>query len=310
MAAENVQAQDRSQVQSETLIPEGWLAERPPTRNRTWLRFRRHRLALLGSAIIILLILMAISAPLIVKNDPYTVQLSQIKKPPNDVYPLGGDTAGRDVWSRLVYASRISLSVGIVAVSIYIAIATILGSIAGYYGGNVDTVIMRLTDIVMCFPDLIIIITVVAFIGPSIYNVMLAIGLLGWPGTARLVRGQFLSLREKEFVEAAHCLGVPTARIVFRHILPNVVPYLIIVATLGTAGAILTEAGLSFLGLGVQPPTPSWGNMLNSAQNLTTLERYPHLWVPPGLMIAITVLAINFIGDGLRDALDPKQVIK
>jgi peptide/nickel transport system permease protein len=169
---------------------------------------------------------------------------------------------------------------------------------------------MRLTDIVLCFPDLIIIITVVSVVGPSIYNVMLVIGLLGWPGLARLVRGQILSLREQQFVDAARCLGVPPGRIIFRHILPNVVPYILVAATFGIAGAILTEAGLSFLGLGVQPPTASWGNMLTGAQNLTTLERYQWIWLPPGLMICISVLAINFIGDGLRDALDPRMLIR
>lgn len=279
-------------------------------RSRIWLRFCRHRLALIGLVILTLLVLMAVFAPWITRHDPYTIEPRQTKKPPSAEHVLGTDTAGRDMWARLAYAGRISLSVGLVSVSIYISLGTILGAIAGYYGGRVDTAIMRLTDTVMCFPGLIIIITVVAFIGPSIYNVMLAIGLLGWPGTCRLVRGQVLSLRQIEFVQAAHSIGTPAGRIIFRHILPNVVPYLIVVATLGVAGAILTEAGLSFLGLGVQPPTPSWGNMLHSAQNLTLLERYPHLWVPPGLMIAITVLVINFIGDGLRDALDPRQIIK
>jgi len=242
--------------------------------------------------------------------DPYALSARAIKKPPSFEHVLGTDTAGRDGWARLVYASRVSLSVGVVSVSIYLVIATILGSLAGYYGGRVDDVIMRLTDIILCFPELIIIITVVSVVGASIYNVMLVIGLLGWPGLARLVRAQILSLREQQFVEAAHCLGIPTRRIIFRHILPNVVPYILVSATFGVAGAILTEAGLSFLGLGVQPPTASWGNMLSGAQNLTILERYTWIWLPPGLMIGISVLAINFIGDGLRDALDPRMILR
>ncbi len=277
---------------------------------RAWERFRRHRLAMFGLIILFILIVMALAAPLIALQDPYSLSPLAIRKPPSLDHILGTDTAGRDGWARLVYASRVSLSVGVVSVSIYLVIALVLGSLAGYYGGRVDDVIMRLTDIVLCFPDLIIIITIVSVLGPSIYNVMLVIGLLGWPGLARLVRGQILSLREQQFVEAARCLGVPPGRIIFRHILPNVIPYILVAATFGIAGAILTEAGLSFLGLGVQPPTPSWGNMLNGAQNLTILERYTWIWLPPGLMICISVLAINFVGDGLRDALDPRLIIR
>ncbi len=275
--------------------------------SRFWRRYRRHRLALLGAAALLILVGIAVFAPLITSHDPLRVNMRDTKEPPNEVYVLGTDKAGRDMWARLAYASRISLSVGVVSVSIYIVIGTILGAIAGYYGGFTDSLIMRFTDTVMSFPGLIIIITVVSFVGPSIYNAMLVIGLLGWPGTCRLVRGQVLQLREMEFIEAARSMGTPAPRIILRHILPNVVPYLIVVATLGTASAILIEAGLSFLGLGVQPPTPSWGNMLNSARQLTLLEQFPHLWLPPGLMIAITVLSINFIGDGLRDALDPRM---
>lgn len=280
-----------------------------PQQSRFWRRFRRHRLAVVGLFFMTILVALALLAPFLATHDPYELDPRATRQPPSAEYLLGTDTAGRDMWSRLIYAGRISLSVGVVSVSIYITIGTILGAVAAYYGGWVDSLIMRFTDTVMSFPDLIIIITVVAFIGPSIYNVMLAIGLLGWPGTCRLVRGQVLALREIEFIEAAHSTGLPTGRILWRHILPNVVPYLIVVATLGMAGAILTEAGLSFLGLGVQPPTPSWGNMLHSAQRLTLLEQYPHLWLSPGLMIAVTVLSINFIGDALRDALDPRLTL-
>jgi len=182
-----------------------------------------------------------------------------------------------------------------------------LGSIAGYYGGTVDAIIMRLTDIVMCFPLLIIIITVVALVGPSLYNIMAVIGLLAWPSICRLVRGQFLSIREQEYVTAAHCVGVPARRIILRHILPNVVGPITVAATFGMAGAILTEASLSFLGLGVPPPQSSWGEMLHEAQKLSILDSMPWLWVPPGMMIAICVLSTNFVGDGLRDALDPRM---
>jgi peptide/nickel transport system permease protein len=187
-----------------------------------------------------------------------------------------------------------------------VLIGTILGALSGYFGGVVDAVIQRLTDAVMCFPSLIIIIAAVAIIGPSIYNVMIVIGLLTWPSICRIVRGQFLSLREREFVEAAQAMGAGNMRIIFRHLLPNAIAPIIVAATFGIASAILTEAGLSFLGLGVQPPTASWGNMINTAQSAAVLQQMPWLWIPAGIMIALAVLSINFIGDGLRDTLDPR----
>jgi peptide/nickel transport system permease protein len=219
---------------------------------------------------------------------------------------LGTDTAGRDVYTRLLYAGRVSLTVGLVAVAIYTGIGVVLGVLAGYYGGWVDSVIMRVADMVLSFPSLIIIIVMVSLLGPSIYNVMLVIGALGWPPIARLVRGNFLSLRQQEFVVAAQAGGAKHRRIIFRHVLPNALAPVIVAASFGMAQAILLEAGLSFLGLGVQPPTPSWGNMLSDAQSVLVLRNMPWLWLPPGIMIAITVLSVNFIGDGLRDALDPR----
>jgi peptide/nickel transport system permease protein len=287
----------------------GTLPPRQASSSRTWIRFRRHKLALLGSAVLITLILIAIFAPVITTHDPLRADIRMRKSPPSAEHWLGTDTAGRDMWSRLAFASRISLSVGLAAVTIYIVIGTLLGAVAGYFGGWLDSVIMRTTDMVMSFPSLIVIITVVSFLGPNIYNVVLVIGLLGWTHTCRLVRGQVLQIREMEFVTAAHCIGASNGRIIFYHVMPAVIPYLTVIATLGMAGAILTEASLSFLGLGVQPPTPSWGNMLNDAQNLTLLEQFPHLWLPPGIMIALTILSINFVGDGLRDALDPRMIV-
>jgi len=274
---------------------------------RLYRRFTHHKLAMAGALVIIALILVALFAPLVAGQDPYHQDYSALKSPPSAKHILGTDALGRDVWARVVYATRISLSVGLVAVSIYTLIGTALGAIAGYYGGTVDSIIMRLTDIVMCFPLLIIIITVVALVGPSLYNIMIVIGLLAWPSIARLVRGQFLSIREQEYITAAHCVGVPAKRIILRHLLPNVVGPITVAATFGMAGAILTEASLSFLGLGVPPPQSSWGEMLNEAQKLSILASMPWLWVPPGTMIAITVLCINFVGDGLRDALDPRM---
>lgn len=274
---------------------------------REWQRFRRHRPALVGSVLLLLMIAVAVMAPILSGADPNRIDLASAAAPPSWGHPLGTDRVGRDVWARLVYASRVSVSVGMVAVSIYVVIGVILGSISGYFGGLVDDIVQRLTETVMTFPSLIIIITVVSLVGPSIYNVFLAIGLLGWPGVCRLVRAEVLSLREREFVVAARCLGVPTRRIMYRHIMPNVLAPILVVATLGVAGAILTETSLSFLGLGVQAPTPSWGNMMSDATSPTILENAPWLWLPAGLAIAICVISINFIGDGLRDAFDPRM---
>ena len=274
--------------------------------DRRWRRFRRHRLAMTGAAIVGTIVLLALLAPLVAPIDPNRINLGSANAAPGAQYWLGTDKSGRDVWARMVYAARISVSVGIVSVAIYITIGTLLGAISGYLGGVTDMVIQRINEVVMTFPSLILIITVVSLVGPSIYNVFLVIGFLGWPPVCRLVRAEVLSLREREFTLAARCLGVPTPLIIFRHIVPNLVAPVTVAATLGVAGAILTETSLSFLGLGVQPPTPSWGNMLSAAASPAVLERMPWQWLPPGLAIAVSVLAINFIGDGLRDALDPR----
>ncbi len=247
-------------------------------------------------------------APVVAPIHPHKIEIREIGLGPGEEgHLLGTDLTGRDIWSRVVYGGRVSMSVGIVAVSLYITIGTILGSVSGYYGGTVDAVIMRVTDTVMAFPILIILIALVSILGPGIFNSMLAIGLIGWTGVTRLVRSLILSIRETDYIMAAHAVGVEQKWIIMRHILPNVVAPITVAASFGIAGAILTEAGLSFLGLGVQVPTPSWGNMLNEAQNIQIIESMPWYWVPPGLMITICVLAINFIGDGLRDALDPRM---
>ncbi|MBI3943942.1 MAG: ABC transporter permease [Chloroflexi bacterium] len=274
--------------------------------HRAWQRFRRHRLALLGSSFLAVLAVVALGAPLLALRDPYLADFQHFRAPPDALYLLGTDAFGRDILSRVIFGTRVSLSVGLVSVSIYLAIAIVLGSLAGYYRGKVDSFIMRLVDVVLSFPTLLIILFFVAVLGPNIYNTMLAIGLLGWPGPTRLVRGQILSLREMDYVLAARSGGVPDRRIILRHILPGVVGPLAVNATFGIAGAILTEAALSFLGLGVQPPEPSWGNMLTDARSLNVLETMPWLWLPPGLAILWCVLSINFVGDGLRDALDPR----
>ena len=281
----------------------------PPTspRQLAWRRFRRNRLAMLGLATIILLAIIAVLAPIVAPRDPLKIDAKAFGKPPSLAHLFGTDLSGRDVLSRLIYGTRVSLSVGLVAVSIYLTIGTILGAISGYRRGLVDAAIMRFTDTVMSFPALIIILAVVPILGASIFNIMLVIGLLGWPAVARLVRGEFLSLREREFTLAARGIGASDRRIIFRHILPNVAGPLVVVASFGMADAIITEAGLSFLGLGVQPPEASWGQMLNNAIDVGTIIEKPWLWIAPALAIAITVLSINFIGDGLRDAFDPTQ---
>jgi peptide/nickel transport system permease protein len=246
-------------------------------------------------------------APLIAPTDPLKVDLASFRKPPNPVHLLGTDSAGRDVLSRLLYAGQVSLTVGLVAAFMSTTIGLVLGSVAGTYGGGTDATIMRLTDVVLSFPALVVIITVVALVGPSMQTVILGIGLFFWPTACRIVRGMALSVREQDFFLAARALGASTPHMIVRHMVPSVVSPLTVTATFAVAQAILLEAALSFLGMGVRPPQPSWGNMLNEAQSLTILESMPWLWLPPGLAIAITVLAINFIGDGLRDALDPRQ---
>jgi peptide/nickel transport system permease protein len=272
-------------------------------------RFLRHKLALFGLVTLSLLIFVSVAAPILTPYSPVDLDLRAIRQPPSAAHWLGTDGTGRDVLTRVLYAGRISLSVGLVSVSISMVIGIIIGSIAGYAGGKVDMILMRVTDMFMTFPSLVIIITVAAAMGPSVYNAMLVIGLLTWPSIARLVRGQFLTLREQQFVRAARSIGVSSWEIAFKHIFPNTVSSIAVAITFGVASAILLEASLSFLGLGVQAPTPSWGNMLRDAQSLNILEGMPWMWLPPGLMIALAVLSINFVGDGLRDALDPRSML-
>jgi peptide/nickel transport system permease protein len=270
-------------------------------------RFLRHRPAIVGSVILIIIVVGAIFAPWVVLQDPITTDLQMVDQPPSIGHWLGGDRSGRDVWSRVVYGTRVSLVVGFGAVGLYVLIGTLLGVISGFAGGVIDQLLMRLTDTVLSIPTLLLVIVFASVVGPSLYSVIGAIGLLGWPGTARIVRGQMLSLREAEFVMAARALGASSRHIAVRHLLPNIFGPLTVVATFGVASAILLEAALSFLGLGVQPPTPSLGDMINQARAPSVLHDLPWLWVPPGIVIALTVLAVNFVGDGLRDALDPRS---
>ena len=307
-------------TQEQTLAQDGQTGGAPlqqtlPTRRRDspryrfWRRLWRHKLGMLGLTMILLLLFVALFAPLLAGIDPAKTDLKLRNQPPSAEHLLGTDAIGRDGWARLVYGARISLSVGLVAVGIYTSIALVLGSIAGYMGGMVDNVIMRITDIIMCFPTFLLIITVASVLPPNIFNIMVIIGIFGWPGMTRLVRGQFLTLRRRDFVIAAVALGVPTRRIIFRHILPNVIGPVVVAATLGLAGAIMTESSLSFLGLGVQQPTPSWGQTLTTAMQLPILENLPWRWLPSALAIAFAVLSVNFFGDALRDAFDPRTTL-
>ncbi len=282
---------------------------RDSVQHRFWRRLRRHKLGMIGLGMLLLLVFAAAFAPVIAGFDPAEMDLKMKNKPPSAEHILGTDAIGRDVWSRLVYGARVSLSVGLVAVGIYTSIALVLGSISGYAGGHVDNAIMRFTDIIMCFPTFLLIITVAAVLPPNIFNIMVIIGIFGWPGMTRLIRGQFLSLRNQDFVLAAVAIGVPRQRIIFRHILPNVVGPVVVAATLGLAGAILTESSLSFLGLGVQQPTPSWGQTLTTALQLPILENMPWRWLPSATAIAFAVLSMNFFGDALRDAFDPRMTL-
>lgn len=278
-----------------------------PIRSRALRRFLRHRLAMIGVVIMAVLILLAVFAPLVAPYKPEQIDLLNRNQPPSAKHWLGTDQTGRDIFSRTVYAGRVSLLVGIAAVAISLLIGTTLGAIAGYFGGTTDALIMRFVDIVMTFPSIIVLLALAAIVGPGLDKTIFIIGLLNWPLVCRLVRAKFLALREQDFVSAAIALGSRPGRIILRHLLPNTVDVLVVYATLGVASAILLEAGLSFLGLGVQPPTATWGNLINVARNVSILEQYPWQWMPAGAAIVLAVLAINFIGDGLRDALDPRM---
>jgi peptide/nickel transport system permease protein len=268
-------------------------------------RFFRHRLAVIGLVLLSVIVLMALFAD-VISSKPFFTDVKAVSKPPGAEHLLGTDRSGRDVWARVVHGARTSLIVGLGAVSIYVVIGTLLGGLAGLLGGWVDAVIMRAVDTLMSIPVLLLVIVFIAAIGPSLASVVAVIGLLGWPTACRLVRGQMLALREAEFVVAARVVGVSSVGILFRHLVPNIVSSLAVLATFGVANAIILEAGLSFLGLGVKIPIPSWGEMINAAQSPSVLIDTPWLWVSPGLAIALTVLSVNFIGDGLRDALDPR----
>ena len=267
-----------------------------------------NRLTVIGLIIVAILVVVAILAPWIATHDVGATNLSLRYLPPSSDYFFGTDSTGRDIFSRVVFGARISLKVGIVVVAVSAIVGTLLGALAGYYGGWIDRIISGYVfNVFLAFPGLLLAIAMVAFLGAGLNKLIFALCIIGWVGYARLIRGQVLKVREYDFVQAARALGASDARILFIHILPNAIQPLIVQASLGMAGAVLSEAALSFLGLGVPPPAPSWGVMIEEARDLSTLQAAPHALIFPGLAIALTVLAFNFIGDGLREYLDPRQ---
>jgi peptide/nickel transport system permease protein len=294
------------------LATEQIAAAAPPSRSdsptaRAIRRFRRHRLAMVALVIFGMIGLSALCAPLIERYPPDAISLRDKFQPPSAEHWFGTDRLGRDVWSRTIHGGRVSLAVGLTAALISTLIGLLFGAISGYYGGWADMLVMRVTDVFLTFPPIIIMLAIAAFVGQSIVNVILIIGLLSWPTTARLVRGQVLSVREEQFVLASRSLGAKNSRLINLHVLPNTIAPLLAEVTFAVGAAILTEAGLSFLGLGVPQPTPSWGNMLEAARSLDILENGPWMWVPPAILTLLTILCINFVGDGVRDAIDPRH---
>lgn len=268
-------------------------------------RLISNRLALAGIALLLIINIASWAAPLFSRANPTEQHLTERLQPPSGRHWFGTDDLGRDVFSRVLHGGRVSLRVGLLAVSISVLVGTLVGLTAGYFGGVVDSALMRGVDIVLCFPTIFLILMVIAFLEPSLWNVMAVIGFTSWPGLARLVRGETLSLRERDFIFAARGLGLSSPKILFVHLLPNLAAPILVSATLGVGGAILTESALSFLGLGVQPPMASWGNILTSGKDYIHVAWWLSLF--PGISILLTVLALNLFGEGLRDVLDPRN---
>ena len=270
-------------------------------------RFLANRLATLGAALLVVVTVAVVIVPAATGMTPNAVDVNQFREPPSAQHWLGTDSAGRDVLARVLSGGRVSLGVGVVSALSAVLVGLVLGVVAGNGGRLADSVIMRAADITLSFPSLIVVVVVAGILGPSVTTLIITVALFEWPTTCRLVRGELLSLREQEFIQAARVMGVSELRLVMRHFVPALLMPLTVVTTLLIAHTVLLEAALSFLGLGVQPPQASWGNMLNDAQSLTIVEEMPWLWLPPGVAIIVTVLAVNFVGDGLRDAVDTRR---
>ena len=272
-----------------------------------WRRLRANRMAMISLVILILIVLSCIVVPMLSRYQTYEVIPGAANQKPSAQNWLGTDKIGRDLFVRLFYGGRISLGVAVAVTALECVIGVILGSISGFFGGLADTIIMRISEIFMSFPFLMICITLQTIFGKSIRTLILILAVLSWPGIARIVRGQILSLREMDYMEACRALGISNRRQIFTHLFPNVLAYVIVYATMSMASVILTETSLSFLGLGVSPPTPTWGNLIQEARNLTILQNKWWYWIPPGTMIFLSILCFNILGDGLRDAIDPKM---
>ncbi|NOW05676.1 oligopeptide ABC transporter permease [Clostridium beijerinckii] len=272
-------------------------------------RFLKNKLAAIGFCLLSIFVLAAIFAPFLSSYGRDSIDLMNIESQPSLKHLFGTDELGRDVFTRLLYGGRISLGIAVSATVLQLLIGVTLGCISGFYGGWIDNAIMRIVDTIMCFPFFVIAITVAALAGPSVWNVILIIGLLQWTGVSRIVRAEILSIKQSEFIEAARAMGLNSFEIIINHLLPNTLSPVIVNATLAVAQGILMEAGLSFLGLGVKQPEPSWGNILSAAQSMRVLQYEWWLWIPAGVLVFLSVLSINFVGDGLRDALDPKMNI-
>ena len=289
----------------EQIVPVAEELPRRSERSRAWRRFKANRMAVIAGAFIILLCLMAIFADTIVPHDPLEIYSGKRGVGPSSEHLMGFDHVGRDLFSRVIYGSRVALIVGLGVSSIAVIIGVMVGVTAGYFSGWPDSLLSRLTDTLMAFPIIALLILLASIVGPSLVTTVVVIGVTGWAIYARVVRAQVLSLKKQEFVVAALAIGASDWRIIFRHILPNVLAPVIVLVTLGVGTIIILEAALSFLGLGIQPPTPSWGGTLSHGRAYILL--FPHIAMAPGIMIVLTVLAFNLLGDGLRDALDPRQ---
>lgn len=291
-------------IQGEAAFPE---LERPPESLWTdaWRRLKRNRGAILGLVVVILLILVALLAPWLAPYSPKEADISRSMDAPSRAHWLGTDEIGRDMVSRLIYGARVSLMVGLIVQLVSITVGSACGVIAGYYGGIADTILMRIVDTMYAFPNFLFAVFMVSILSPSMWSIVLVLSLVGWPMIARVVRGQILSLKEQEFVTAARVVGAPDSRIMWRHLLPNTLSPIIVQFTIGIAGTIMAEAGLSFLGIGIRPPNPTWGGMIDKGR--LYFRSFPQLAIFPSICLGMTVLAFNFLGDGLRDALDPRM---
>lgn len=270
-------------------------------------RYLRNWLAVGGAVVLIAVLVLAFIVPLFVHMDPYAIDLSHPRQAPGPGHLLGTDGTGRDVFARLVYGGRVSMGVGLAAAALSVLVGATLGAIAGTFGGWADIVIMRCADIFLSFPPIVVVIVLAGVFGPSVWMLIVALGVFTWPTTGRVVRSVVVTMREREFVQAARAVGAGRVWLITRHLLPAALSQIVVIFTLTVANCILQEAGLSFLGLGVKPPTPSWGSLLYEAQSITVINNMPWLWIPPGVAVALMVLCVNFVGDGLRDAVDPRQ---